>query len=244
MTVNRDRLLNFLIGWALLTATLPMLIVYRGALQPRYQWGLFGLFGEGVTPGFFAVVAAALLAWAAVIFGSLRSRAAGPLFVALNALWFGSVLEGALRLGSRMTVRGDAWGVRVNLAVAGPVFFGVLLLLSIRWWWMRRAQTHGIVTLAPSRARRVLFGVALALLPVIIVLFGSGNGLPHTWMDRLAVVCVVVQCLLVGAALRDDTTASQPLAVGATDRVKPDGHSTREKGRSSDATDLRLMALR
>ena len=57
--------------------------------------------------------------------------------------------------------------------------------------------------LTPSRTRQVLFGAAAALFPVIVALFAAGNGLPHTWKDRLAVVCVIAQGLFVGAGLRD-----------------------------------------
>ena len=128
MSVVKDRLLNFLLGWALLTAALPTLIVYRAAVQPRYQWGLFGITGEGVTRGLLFTAATAVLAWAAVVFGSLRTRAGGPLLIGLNTLWFTFVFVGALQMGSQMTFRGDAWGVRINLAVAGPLLFGGLLV--------------------------------------------------------------------------------------------------------------------
>jgi hypothetical protein len=200
---NRDRLLNLLLGFAMLTAALPTLITYRAALQPQYHWGLLGLQGRGVTPGLFAIVAAALLAWAAVLLGSFRSRATGPLLVALNAVWFASILQGALLLGSQMTIRGDTFGVRINLAVVGPILFGVLLLLSIRWWWTHRHRLSGSGLPKPSRARRFLFAGALALLPAIVTLFALGDGVRHTWTDKIAVICVIAQCLLVGAGLHD-----------------------------------------
>ena len=146
MRADRDRLLNFLLAWAMVTAALPTLFVYCAAVQPRYQWGLFGILGQGVTAGLFVIAAAALLAWAAVVLGSLRTLAAGPLLVVLNAVWFASILIGAIRLGSRMTVRGDAWGVSLNLAVVGPLLFGALLLLSIRWWWTHRGRSSVTAT--------------------------------------------------------------------------------------------------
>jgi hypothetical protein len=202
MKVERDRLLNLLVGCALVTAALPTVIVYRAAVQPRYHWGLFGIQGEGVTPGLFVIAGAAFLGWAAVVFGSLRTRAGGPLLIALNTVWFATILWGALRLGSRMTLRGDAWGMNINLAWVGPPIFAALLLLSIRWWWTRGRRLSGAATLDPTRVRRVLFATALALFPAIVVLFASGDGLHHTWTDRLAVVCVIAQCLSIGAALR------------------------------------------
>lgn len=200
MDTDRDRLLNWLLGFAMLTAALPTLIAYRALLQPKYQWGLFGIFGQGATPSLLVIIAAALLAWAAVVFGSLRTRATGPLLVTLNAVWFASLVWGALQIGSRMTLRGDAWGMRINIAVVGPLAFGVLLLLSIRWWWTRRHRPPG-PALHLSPARRYLFIAALALLPVIVALFAMGDGMRHTWMDRAAVVGVIAQCLLLGAAL-------------------------------------------
>jgi hypothetical protein len=42
-----------------------------------------------------------------------------------------------------------------------------------------------------------------ALLPVIVTLFALGDGIRHTWMDRVAVVCVIAQCWLVGVGLHD-----------------------------------------
>ncbi|MGH7725663.1 MAG: hypothetical protein ACREOU_09560 [Candidatus Eiseniibacteriota bacterium] len=211
MSGVQDRLLNFLLGWALLTAALPTLIVYRAAMQPRYQWGLFGIVGEGVTPGLLVIAAAAILAWSAVVLGSVRTHAGGLLLIGLNALWFTSILVAALRLGSQMTLRGDAYGIRINLAILGPLVFGALLLLSIRWWWTRRQNLVGFEALSTlkvtltSGARRVLCVAAVALLPVILVLFAIGDGARHTWADRVAVGCVIVQCLCVLAALRDAT---------------------------------------
>ena len=111
MSITRDRLQNLLTGWALFTAILPTLIVYRAALQPRYQWGLFGVAGEGVAAGYFIVVAAAALAWCAVVLGNLWPVAGAPAFIVLYAVWFTAITIGAVQLGSKMTVRGDAWGI-------------------------------------------------------------------------------------------------------------------------------------
>lgn len=203
MSITRDRLQNLLTGWALFTAILPTLIVYRAALQPRYQWGLFGVAGEGVTAGYFIVVAAAALAWCAVVLGNLWPVAGGPAFIVLYAVWFAAITIGAVQLGSKMTVRGDAWGIGINVAVLGPILFGALLVLSLRWFWTGRARAAAETRCVLSGTHRVLLGLALALVPFIVVLFAQGNGLPHRWTDRLAVVCVVVQALLAGAGLRD-----------------------------------------
>ncbi len=61
-----------------------------------------------------------------------------------------------------------------------------------------------------------MMGVAVVLAPVIILLFAAGDGVHHTGKDRLAVVCVIAQCLLVGAALRgsDRTAVSERLGAG------------------------------
>jgi hypothetical protein len=128
--------------------------------------------------------------------------------IVLNTLWFGSMVVGVLRWGSQMTLRGDAWGVRINVAVVGPLLFGVLLLLSIRWWWTRRDPSTVLPRFVLSRTRRVLFAAAFGLLPVIVVLFVIGDGIRHTWADRLAVVCVIAQCWFIGAALRDVTSGA------------------------------------
>lgn len=212
--IERDRLLSFLLGWLLFTAALPTLIVYRAALQPKYQWGLYGVMGQGMSAAFFIILGTALLAWTAVVLGSLGARPPfAALLVTVNALWFVSMVIGALRLGSRMTVRGDAWGVRVNVAIIGPLLFGALLLLSIRWWWTRRCRPLVTRLSSPSRMRNVLLGAALALTPIIVVLFASGDGVHHTDKDRVAVVCVIAQCLFLGAGLRRAAPTSDPVHI-------------------------------
>ncbi len=207
--VERDRLLSFLVGWLLFTATLPTLIIYRAILQPRYQWGLFGILGEGTSPGLVIILAAAVVAWLAVVLGSTGGRRPfAPLLILVNASWFLSLIYGVLRFGSEMSVRGDSWGVRINVAAIGPLLFGALVLLSIWWWWTRRNLSRTAAPVSLSRLAYLMMGVALILTPVIILLFAAGDGVHHTGKDRLAVVCVIAQCLLVGAALRGyDRTA-------------------------------------
>ena len=100
--------------------------------------------------------------------------------------------------------------MRVNLSAVGPLVFGALLLLSIRWWRTRGSIVSGASVLPLSGVRRLLFGAAVGLLPVIVVLFAFGDGVHHTATDRLAVVCVIIQCLFVGAALRDLPVVSRP----------------------------------
>ena len=72
----------------------------------------------------------------------------------------------------------------------------------------RRNLSRTAAPVSLSRLAYLMMGVALILTPVIILLFAAGDGVHHTGKDRLAVVCVIAQCLLVGAALRGyDRTA-------------------------------------
>lgn len=164
--------------------------------------------GEGMSPGFFIIVAVGLFSWTIVILGSLGVRPPfAALLIAWNGIVFGSMIYGAVRLGSKMTFRGDAWGVDINLAIIGPLLFGVLLLLSIRWWYHRHFPPVA-ARVSISGIGKVMLGAALALVPVIVVLFAGGDGVHHTGKDRLAVVCVIAQCLFVGAVLRGNRGTS------------------------------------
>ena len=92
-------------------------------------------------------------------------------------------------------------GVRIPIAVVGPVLFGGLLLLSVAWWLRRRHLLPLEVQTQPAPVVKILIGIAATLAAVTVLLFVLGDGLRHTNYDRVAVVLVVVQCVLVGMAL-------------------------------------------
>ena len=202
MAKRSDRLLGLLLAWVTFTAVFPTILLYRAALQPNYQWGMFGVTGVGLSAGYLVVLVATVWAWAIVV---VRRRGTQPPFAALlvswNAFLFASIIYGVLRFGSDVSFRGDTMGIEVRLAVVGPVVFGAFLLISVLWWWRHRTPTLLSAPSAWSRRAKLLMGIALALATAIAVLFVLGDGVDHTNYDRAAIVLVVAQCILVAAAL-------------------------------------------
>ena len=212
MAKNSDRLLGFLLAWVTFTAVFPTIILYRAALQPNYQWGMFGVTGVGLSGGYLVVLVAAVWAWAIIV---VRRRGTQPPFAALliswNAFLFASIIYGVLTFGSDVSFRGDTLGIEVRLAIVGPVAFGAFLLTSVLWWWRNRTPSHSSTPSAWSRRTKILMGIALALVPAIAVLFVLGDGVNHTNYDLAAIVLVAAQCILVGAALDvQDQVAGPP----------------------------------
>ncbi len=194
-----DRLRNHLIGWVLVGAILASLPVYRAALQPRYEWGLFGVTGTGMSAAYPVVLVAAIWAWVTVVLGHRAPGRPFPeMLITWNGLVFSSMLWSAFLHGADMRLRGDALGMDIPLAWIGPALTGVLLGASV-YWILRRS---GNVAVARWRPRgKLVLALALALTPVIAVLFIQGDGRLHTHFDRAAVILVISQGLVAGAAL-------------------------------------------
>jgi hypothetical protein len=55
-----EGLRNHLTGWVLVGAVLASLPAYRAALQPDYEWGLFGVTGTGMSASYAVVLVAAI----------------------------------------------------------------------------------------------------------------------------------------------------------------------------------------
>jgi len=202
MDKNPGRLLPLLTTWMIFTASFPTILLYRAAVQPNYQWGLFGITGEGLSLGYILIVVASLWAWSTVFLGMQEGRPPfGILLSIWNAFLTASMIVGVLRFGSSLDIRGDAMGLRVNIAVVGPLLCGVILLLSLFWWWGHRNDHAPSARFQWPRSSKILLGVVLALVPVIVALFVLGDGLVHTSMDRWAIGLIIVQCILTAMAL-------------------------------------------
>jgi len=178
---------------------LAALPVYRAALQPRYEWGLFGVTGTGMSAGYAVMLVAAIWAWVTVALGHRAPGRPFPqMLIAWNGLMFVSMVWSACLHGSNMRLRGDALGMDIPLAWIGPALTGALLAASV-YWALRRP---GIVPDARWRPHgKLLLVVASALAPVICVLFRQGDGRLRTDFDRAAVILVIAQGLLAGVAL-------------------------------------------
>ncbi|MDX1981251.1 MAG: hypothetical protein SFV51_13350 [Bryobacteraceae bacterium] len=194
-----DRIRSHLTGWVLVGAILASLPAYRAALQPRYEWGIFGVAGTGMSAGYAGVLAAVIWAWATVAFGHRAPGRPFPeMLVAWNAFVFLSMVWSAYRHGSDMRLRGDALGMNIPLFWIGPALTGALLAASV-YWAIRRPRSTTIVRWQPRG--KLMLALALALGPVICVLFRQGDGRTHTDFDRAAVILVIAQGLLTGAGL-------------------------------------------
>jgi hypothetical protein len=120
------------------------------------------------------------------------------MLIAWNGFVFVSIVWSTYRYGSDMRLRGDALGMEIPLAWIGPILTGALLAASV-YWAMRRPRIAPIARWRPRG--KLLLAVASALAPVICVLFRQGDGRLHTDFDRAAVILVIAQGLLAGAAL-------------------------------------------
>ena len=200
-------MLSVLLAWTTFTAVFPTIVLYRAAVQPNYEWGFFGVTGVGLSPGYLVILVATAWAWGIVYLGRRGTR---PLFTVLLVLWnaflLASIIYGVLRFGSDVDLRGDTMGIRVNLAVIGPVLFGSFLLLSVLWWWRHRNHVGSSAGVPWSQTAKVLIGLALALVPAIAVLFVLGDGVDHTNNDRVAIALIVAQSILLAAALEVQTS--------------------------------------
>lgn len=200
-----DRLLKVLLGWTLFTAALPTIVTYRAALQPQYEWGLYGLGGVGVNPAYFFVVATGVLAWLVVILGYRGARRPfSMLFLVWHGFLFASIAYGVTRFGSEMELRGDAMGLRVNIALLGPVLTGAILLAGIVWIWRSSRRSDDTTPPRWRRHSRMLMGAGAALTIAIVVLFRLSSGGVHHNDDRIAIVFVVVQVFLFARALEPE----------------------------------------
>jgi hypothetical protein len=120
------------------------------------------------------------------------------MLIAWNGLVFVSMVWSAYLYGSDMRLRGDALGMDIPLAWIGPALTGALLAASV-YWAVRRPRIAPIARWRPHG--KLVLAVASALAPVICVLFRQGDGRLHTDFDRAAVILVIAQGLLAGAAL-------------------------------------------
>ena len=167
LSMRRDFILEQLLGFDWMMAAAPTLIAWRATIQPHYQWGLFGVTGEGTSAGYFwLILPLVALGWANFIVGTRRpeARMFPLLLLAWNGIWFGASLYGALTLGDRMTIRGDALGVSVAVNVIAPVASGTLLALSIYWIAARRGRLRTVE--GNTRVTRVLMIAGLAVAPL------------------------------------------------------------------------------
>ena len=198
MSSKPSLLHSALTAWALFTAVFSMLIIYRAAFNPEYQWGLFGVNGVGMSPAYAFIAAFAAWAWALVVLGERRSPLFAPMCVGWNAFLFLGMILSVREFGSTMEFRGDAYGIRLNIAFVGPLLTGILLAASLVL--LRRSLKTPVPTV-PSPTNRRNLALALGLTPIIALLFFR-VGADHTTRDRVAVALIVTQCIAAASAFK------------------------------------------
>jgi len=201
---------NLLLGFTLVTVALPTVITYRGLLQPRYEWGLFGLQGIGAGDPWWLIAAAAACGWLILV---LAYRRPGTLAAGLLCLWHGAllvnVLAHVLQDGAGMSLRGDAIGMAVDLSLLGPMLAGVLFAASA-FHLLRFRRIAPPAPAPPTSHARMMLATGVLLIAVIVLLFLQGDAVRHTVFDRLAILAVVLQCLLIGGGLQSSRPAASP----------------------------------
>ena len=100
------------------------------------------------------------------------------------------MILGVAEWGSGMVLRGDAYGLRINLAVAGPLLTGSMFVLSVMLLRRERLCQGDALLALPQTYRRV-FLFALGLAPIILLLFSLSPGADHTNLDRVAVALTI-----------------------------------------------------
>lgn len=202
-TWKPDRLLRTLLSWTAVTFLPVWLPLIRGPMDgPSYAWALIPdlLDGRGAGGEYWAVV---ILAAFALTLLALGWRGARRPFHWLLLLWHLSLGAGAvavtLQSGDQLRLRGDTMGVDIPLGPAIALLFGGFALLAI--WWVVRDLRRSVHLTPPSwtAANRNLLILALALLPVQLLLlrFGASQSLS----DQAGVILTMAQWVLINLAL-------------------------------------------
>jgi hypothetical protein len=182
-----------------------MIIVWlpliRGLMDgATYEWGVsflgkqFG--GKGLSGDYWFLLLEAIIAIAVVYLGWRGARQPFPWLLLLwnvSGLLNASYL--AIRFPEEYRFQGDTLGVDISVAWIGPVFWGLLTLLSILWMV---GNLKAGITKEPARWARtnwLLLLIAAAMLPLQFVLLRFGE--PHGLRDQVGVVLTMLQWLIL-----------------------------------------------
>ena len=192
---------RWLLAWTSLTTVVFWLVTARGAFEgPSYQWGLFGLGGQGTSGDYWFPVVMAFLSLFVIALAWRR-----PIWPVLGvvALWHVGLFAGAVRLAvsapDEFRFRGDTLGVDISLAWLGPVLFGLGAIGAMAGVWRSYRQEYASAPAWEGRNRRWLL-LLIACLPVQFALLRFGT--PDSVADKLGVLLTIAQWLLVGRAFR------------------------------------------
>ena len=160
------------------------------------HWGWFGAFGTGVDSALWVPLATTVVPWTIVALAPPRGhiRIFSAALVTWQAAVFAMFSYASLTLGSRMTLRGDTFGVELNVALIAPLLSGLALAASV-WWVVKNRQLSRSTRPIPWRPRVGWWiGVAVVNSLAILTLFALRDGAPpHATSDRIAILLVVLQ---------------------------------------------------
>jgi hypothetical protein len=203
-----DPIARTVIGLFTLTTVAFWLPAVRGAFDgPSYQWGLFGLSGQGVSGDYWFPVVASFGALA-VLAGAWRCRRwAFVVLAAWSVVVFVAVLAAVTSNPGGFRFRGDTLGIDVSLAWIGPLLFGLGAILSLVAAWRQFRHSPAV---APWNRRNMQWAVVLmAALPFQFVLLRFGS--PGSLSDQIGVLVTIVQWFMVGRIFRPYATSqAQP----------------------------------
>jgi hypothetical protein len=204
MRQQSDRLLKLILVLTAFTMIIVWLPLVRGLMDGEtYQWGhsLFGIDfgGKGVGGDYWFVVVQGVFS-AALIYLGWRG-ASQPfhwLLLARNVLFAVSAFYSAISFPEQYRFRGDTLGVDVSLAWVAPLFWSVLLLLSIIWVVRDLKRIEPRIVPPWNRTNTILLAITLSFVPLQFVLLRFGE--PHGTTDKIGVILTMLQWVLLNVS--------------------------------------------
>lgn len=194
-----SRLFGVVMAWTVFTTVFVWLPIVRALARPEgYQWGLFGLRGQGLGGAFW--VFPVLAVYAALLFAHAWWARRGALRVMLllwHFGWAGMLVATAVAFGSSARWQGQGWGFDFPVLPIALVY-AAFALLAARWALLdwRTGEPRPRPRWRPANTRRL--GVAAALLPVAFLLFRLGSD--FNWVTALAIGVTIVQWVTLSEA--------------------------------------------
>ena len=202
-TTRPDRLFGVIMAWTVFTTVFVWLPIVRAVARPDgYQWGFFGLHGEGLNGPFLVFPLLAL--FAVLLLGHAWWRRRGLFRVLLLAWhfgWAGLLLSVAVTHGSAARWQGRGWRFDFPIPIIAVVFT-LFALVVARWAWLdwMRGELPPSPRWTPTNTRRLI--VAALLAPVAVLLFRYGSD--FNWVTALAVGITVAQWVTFSEALASE----------------------------------------
>ena len=200
---RRDRSLSVILFWtSLLTGVLFWLPFVRGTLEGSdYQWAFSSTIrGRGVHGDYWFIAAGSVLSLVMLFLG--RRGAARPfhwLLLAFQLSLTGAVIAAAIVQPDQLVFEGATFGIRVPLAIAGPVVFASFAILSL-YWVFTDLRLRRRVVLAPgwTRTSKIRVAIATCLVPFQFVLLRTPLG---SWQEMLGIGLIFWQWVLLNRAM-------------------------------------------